>query len=55
MEAEAQCFYSVNNLATYKSSMGSRVLETKKIIRDEELKNNNILDILLDKLEKYKL
>jgi len=36
--------------------MGSRVLQTKKIIKDEELKdNNNMLVILLDKLEKYKL
>jgi len=35
--------------------MGSRVLQTKKIIKNELKDNNNILVILLEKLEKYKV
>ncbi|KAG4105646.1 ATP-dependent DNA helicase [Neocallimastix lanati (nom. inval.)] len=55
VEAEAKCFYSVRELSSYKSLMGSRVLQTKKIIKNELKDNNNILVILLEKLEKYKV
>ncbi|ORX52994.1 hypothetical protein BCR36DRAFT_582396 [Piromyces finnis] len=56
IEAEAKSFYSVTELASYKSTMSSRLLEAKKIVREDDIKDNNtILIILLDKLEKYKL
>jgi len=56
VEAEANSYYSVTELASYKSTMSSRLMEAKKIVKEDDIKdNNNILNIILDKLEKYKL